>query len=54
MTNGRTVNTNPCMPVPPAPAAPSVTLNVPAAVGVPEMRPVVAFRVNPTGKPVAE
>jgi hypothetical protein len=31
----------------------SVTVEVPAAVGVPEINPVPLFTVNPAGKPAA-
>lgn len=31
----------------------SVTVDVPAAVGVPAMRPVLVFTLSPAGKPVA-
>ena len=41
------------LPVPPAFAALSVTVEVPAAVGVPEINPVVGFTDKPAGKPVA-
>jgi hypothetical protein len=37
----------------PGNSAPSVTVEVPAAVGVPEIRPVAAFTERPDGKPVA-
>ena len=40
-------------PVPPALVALIVTLKLPAAVGVPEMRPVVVLTDSPAGKPVA-
>ena len=41
------------VPVPPALVAPIVTLLVAAAVGVPEIKPVLAFNVSPAGRPVA-
>jgi hypothetical protein len=41
------------LPVPPAFVALSVTVEVPAAVGVPEITPVAVFTVRPAGKPVA-
>jgi hypothetical protein len=40
-------------PVPAALVALMVTLKLPAAVGLPEMRPVVVFTESPPGKPVA-
>jgi hypothetical protein len=40
-------------PVPAELVALSVTLKLPAAVGVPEMRPVAVFTESPEGKPVA-
>jgi hypothetical protein len=40
-------------PVPPALVAPSVTVEVPEAVGVPETNPVAVFTDKPAGKPVA-
>jgi hypothetical protein len=40
-------------PVPAALVALMVTLKLPAAVGLPEMRPVVVFTESPAGKPVA-
>ncbi len=41
------------LPVPVPFVALSVTLDVPAALGVPEMRPVVVLTLNPVGSPVA-
>ncbi len=41
------------VPVPPALLALTVTLVEPRAVGVPEMTPVVVFRVRPAGNPLA-
>ena len=41
------------LPVPPALVAPSVTVEVPAAVGVPEISPVAVLTDKPAGKPVA-
>jgi len=38
---------------PPAFAAPTVTLLVPAVVGVPEITPVAVFTLNPAGNPLA-
>ena len=40
-------------PVPAALVALSVTLKLPAAVGVPEIRPVVVLTDSPGGNPVA-
>ena len=40
-------------PVPPAFVALNATVDVPAAVGVPEMRPVAVFTLRPAGNPVA-
>jgi hypothetical protein len=40
-------------PVPPLLVALSVTVEVPAAVGVPEINPVALFTVSPAGNPVA-
>ena len=40
-------------PVPPAFVALKVTLEVPAVVGVPDMRPEVVLIVRPAGNPVA-
>jgi hypothetical protein len=41
------------LPVPVLLVALSVTVDVPAAVGVPETKPVPLFTVNPEGNPVA-
>jgi hypothetical protein len=41
------------LPVPLAFVALSVTVDVPAEVGVPEISPVVLFTDNPAGSPVA-
>jgi hypothetical protein len=41
------------LPVPPLLVALRVALDVPAAVGVPEIKPVALFTVNPAGNPVA-
>jgi len=38
---------------PPEFAAPTVTLLVPAVVGVPEITPVVGLTLNPAGNPLA-
>lgn len=40
--------------VPPDVFAEIVTVNVPAAAGVPEMMPVEEFKVSPAGMPDAE
>ena len=40
-------------PAPPAFDADRFTVKLPADVGVPEIRPVVALRLNPVGRPVA-
>jgi hypothetical protein len=48
-----TVNTRVADPVPAELLALIVTLVVPAAVGVPEMTPLVVLIDNPAGKPVA-
>jgi hypothetical protein len=47
------VSVSVAFPVPPLLVALSVTVEVPAAVGVPEINPVAVFTVNPAGKPVA-
>ena len=41
------------LPVPVALAALSVTLEVPAPVGVPEIRPLPVLMLKPAGRPVA-
>ena len=41
------------LPVPPALVALMVTVNVPEAVGVPEISPVEVFTVKPAGNGVA-
>ena len=41
------------VPVPPEFVALIVTVNVPVAVGVPEITPVDVFTLSPTGKGVA-
>ena len=41
------------LPVPPPFVAFTFTVDVPAAVGVPEISPLDAFTLNPAGKPVA-
>ena len=50
---GLIVKDNVLLPVPPALVALKVTLEVPAAVGVPEMSPVTVLIVKPLGSPVA-
>ena len=40
-------------PVPPELVALTVAVEFPAVVGVPEIRPVVAFTLKPAGKPDA-
>ena len=47
------VKVNVAEPVPAALVALNVTLDVPAAVGVPEMTPVVVLTESPAGNPVA-
>ena len=47
------VKDNVAVPVPAALVALNVTLDVPAAVGVPEMTPVVVLTESPAGNPVA-
>jgi hypothetical protein len=47
------VRANVAEPVPAALVALIVTLKLPAAVGVPEMTPVVVLTDSPAGKPVA-
>jgi hypothetical protein len=41
------------LPIPPLLVALSVTVEVPAAVGVPEINPVVVLTDKPLGNPVA-
>jgi hypothetical protein len=47
------VSVSVAVPVPPALLALSVTEDVPVAVGVPEITPVVVLTLNPEGNPVA-
>jgi len=47
------VNVRLALPVPPLLVALSVTVDVPAAVGVPEINPDVLLTDNPAGNPVA-
>jgi len=55
ITGGATamVSVRVALPVPPPLVALSVTVDVPAPVGVPEINPVPAFTVIPAGKPAA-
>jgi hypothetical protein len=48
-----TVSVRVAWPVPPLLVAPSVTVEVPAEVGVPEINPVAVLTDKPAGKPVA-
>ena len=48
-----TVKVSVLVPVPPVLMAEMVTDLVPAAVGVPEMSPLVVFTLRPVGRPVA-
>ena len=41
------------LPVPLVLVAPNVTVEVPAELGVPEIKPVVVLTDKPAGKPVA-
>ena len=50
---GFMVSVRVAVPVPPALVALSEIVEVPAAVGVPEIRPLVVFTVRPEGSPVA-
>ena len=50
---GLTVSVKVALPVPPAFVALSVTVVVPAVVGVPEINPVVLLTDSPAGNPVA-
>src|ERR1700730_18027528 len=49
----RMVSVRVALPVPPLFVALSVTVDVPAEVGVPEINPVPLFTVSPAGNPVA-
>ena len=51
--NSLTVKVSVLIPVPPPLMAEMVTDLVPAAVGVPEMSPLVVFTLRPAGRPVA-
>ena len=55
MTGGRglIVKVSVAVPVPPLFVARSVTLDAPAAVGVPVIKPVVVLTESPAGNPVA-
>ena len=48
-----TVSANVAVPVPPLLVALSVIVEVPAPMGVPEIKPVPLLTVNPAGNPVA-
>jgi hypothetical protein len=48
-----TVSTSEALPVPPLLVALSVTLKVPALVGVPEIKPETIFTARPDGSPDA-
>jgi len=50
---GLIVRVSVAVPVPPLLVALNVTDEVPAAVGVPEIKPLVVFAVRPGGSPVA-
>ena len=50
---GLAVSVSVAVPVPPLLAALNVTVEVPAAVGVPEIEPDVVFTDKPAGKPLA-
>ena len=52
-TGGAMVRVRVALPVPPLLVALKVTVEVPAAVGVPEINPVVVLTETPAGKPVA-
>ena len=51
---GAMVRTRVAVPVPPALVAVMTTELVPVVAGVPEIRPVEEFTLNPEGRPVAE
>jgi hypothetical protein len=53
LTAALTVSVRVAWPVPPALVAPSVTVEVPAAVAVPEIKPVAVLTDKPAGKLVA-
>ena len=50
---GLIVRVSVLVPVPPPLVALKLTLEVPAVVGVPEIKPVVVLTVRPAGSPVA-
>ena len=50
---GLMVSVRVAVPVPPALVALSVTVEVPVAVGVPEIKPVLLLTESPAGNPVA-
>src|SRR5260221_7575229 len=47
------VNTTDCVPLPTALEALTVAVNVPVALGMPLIRPVVVFTARPPGRPLA-
>jgi hypothetical protein len=50
---GATVSVSVALPVPPLLVALTVTVEVPALVGVPEMKPVPLLTDSPAGNPAA-
>jgi hypothetical protein len=50
---GFTVSVRVALPVPPLLVALNVTVDVAAAVGVPEINPVLVLIIRPAGNPVA-
>ena len=52
-TAGLMVSVSVVVPVPPALVALSEMVEVPVAVGVPEIKPLVVLTVSPEGSPVA-
>ena len=50
---GLIVNVSVAFPVPPVFVALNVTVELPAPVGVPEIKPVLLLTVSPAGNPVA-
>ena len=50
---GDTVSVSACVAVPAALVADSIALEVAAATGTPEIRPLVVFTERPEGRPVA-
>ena len=53
MRPGAIKNVSAALPVPPMFVAVMFAVKLPAIVGVPEIRPVVAFRLRPAGSAVA-